>query len=132
MDTAIETLRTFALTHNEIAFAHLCTAALTSGGWTHFGTFVEPVNGTLRYVAGGRVVDIRINDPRTTITRATVNADNLERIEGEEWAVDRVGAVLANVIIDPTSAINTAHALNLIRFTDTARPDGAIARAFEI
>ena len=30
---AIEALRTFALTHNEIAFAHLCTAALAGEEW---------------------------------------------------------------------------------------------------
>lgn len=50
---------------------------------------------------------------------------------GEEWAIERVQAVLDNAIIDPTSKINTCHALNLIRFADTTRPDGAIARSFQ-
>ena len=53
-------------------------------------------------------------------------------IDGEAWAVERVDAVMANAIIDATSAINTAHALLLIRFTDATRPDGAIARSFEV
>jgi hypothetical protein len=32
-NTAIESLRSFALAHNEIAFAHLCTAALEGEEW---------------------------------------------------------------------------------------------------
>jgi hypothetical protein len=45
--------------------------------YTSAGLNVEPIEGTLRDVAGGRCVDIRINDPRSTITSATVNAANV-------------------------------------------------------
>jgi len=76
IDTAaIEALRTFALTHGELAFAHLCTAALA----------------------------------------------------GEPWAVIRMEDV---VMLCGT--FEPAIILDVIRTTDTTRPDGAVARAFEI
>lgn len=45
-NTAIESLRTFALSHNEIAFAHLCTAALNGEEWA-----VERITGALKLIA---------------------------------------------------------------------------------
>ena len=33
MTNTIETLRTFALSHNEVQFAHLCTAAINGEAW---------------------------------------------------------------------------------------------------
>jgi len=79
-NTAIESLRTFAMAHNEIAFAHLCTAA----------------------------------------------------IEGEEWAMERIadGTKRASVATSATSKRD--HRIAIIRSTDTARPDGAIARTLTI
>ena len=78
-NTAIESLRTFALNHNEIAFAHLVTAALN----------------------------------------------------GEDWAVERVSEALDNMLFGHAST-NDTDMLRVIRATDTARPDGAIAKSFEI
>jgi hypothetical protein len=75
----IEALRTFAVANNEMAFAHLCTAALN----------------------------------------------------GEGWAIGRV-----NHVITAAAAYRNRTAvrgpLALIRDADTARPDGAVARSFEI
>jgi len=49
------------------------------------------------------------------------------------WARERVEAVLANVAEGyATSAINTVHALQLIKFADTTRPDGAVARNIQL
>ena len=73
--TEIESLRTFALAHNEIKFAHLCTAALN----------------------------------------------------GEEWAMTRMLDV-----IDMCDGFSSAGVLNVIRATDTMRPDGAVARSFTL
>lgn len=41
--TAIESLRSFATAHNEMAFAHLCTAALAPEEWA-----VERIDAALR------------------------------------------------------------------------------------
>lgn len=47
--------------------------------WTHQGLSVTPIESTRRRVSGGTAIDIVIHDKRTTVTRATVNADNLVR-----------------------------------------------------
>mgnify|MGYP001608257260 FL=1 len=44
--TAIESLRTFALAHGEVSFAHLCTAALNGEAWA-----VERVESVLERIA---------------------------------------------------------------------------------
>ena len=77
----IESLRAFATTHGELAFAHLCTAALA----------------------------------------------------GEEWAVERVNDVFDThydmLALHPAARHHKiADRLELIRLTDTTRPDGTIAR----
>lgn len=80
---AIESLRSFAVANSELAFAHLCTAAL----------------------------------------------------DGEEWAVERMAGPVAEVIDASwtrrghyrSAAVRQAATLRVIRSTDTARPDGAIA-----
>lgn len=77
MTNAIESLRIFALAHNEMAFAHLCIAALN----------------------------------------------------GEAFADDRVQSVLAQIdAMAPDVGDRRQAALEIIRSTDTTRPDGAIAR----
>jgi hypothetical protein len=52
-NTAIESLRTFAMAHNEIAFAHLCTAALAGEEWAMEritqGSATYPHTPVLRY-----------------------------------------------------------------------------------
>ena len=45
--------------------------------YTCEGLSVKPIGGTLRRVAGGLAVDIRISDPRSTVTHAVVNADTV-------------------------------------------------------
>lgn len=45
--------------------------------WRYFGIRVEPQWATKRNVAGGTVIDIRVRDPRCTVTFATVNIDNI-------------------------------------------------------
>jgi hypothetical protein len=83
---AVESLRTFAMQHNEIEFAHMCTAAL----------------------------------------------------EGKEWAIASVEFALSRIALTcaDTGRLNTDEfeelQLRIIRATDTTRPDGAIARKFEI
>ncbi len=81
-----------------------------------------------------------INYADTNTERQSTNRDNLlnfahlctAALAGEEWAVTRLHyfTIPGSCIVDATSAINTAHLLNLIQFTDTTRPDGAIARSF--
>lgn len=44
---AVESLRTFALTHGELAFAHLCTAALEGEEWA-----VERIDAARRALSG--------------------------------------------------------------------------------
>lgn len=56
-------------------------ATFAGGTWTHFGTSVTPLSDTLRRVAGGWAIDLRVHDPRTTCTQCTVNAENLTRID---------------------------------------------------
>lgn len=46
--------------------------------WTHHGLSVTPLEHTRHRVAGGTCIDIEIHDERTTVTRATVNVDNLK------------------------------------------------------
>jgi hypothetical protein len=48
---------------------------------------------------------------------------------GEEWAIERVMTVL-KLTVDGSA--DTVSKLNVIRSTDTTRPDGGIARKFEI
>jgi hypothetical protein len=48
-------------------------------------------------------------------------------LAGEEWAVERVSVVVAEVARTQRRYRNEV-ALNFIRATDTIRPDGAIAR----
>lgn len=79
---AIESLRSFAAANNEIAFAHLCTAALA----------------------------------------------------GEQWAVERVNLAMLNIgrLAMPGSASYDEAKLEIVSAAETDRPDGAIARKFEI
>lgn len=49
--------------------------------WTHFGTSVTPIESTRRRVAGGTCIDVIVHDPRSTITHATINADNLTEVK---------------------------------------------------
>lgn len=54
--------------------------------FTHLGTVVEPIPGTARRVAGGRCVDVRVKDPRSTLTSATVNVDNIIDQDGRRYS----------------------------------------------
>jgi hypothetical protein len=60
---AIESLRTFAITHNEIAFAHMCTAALDGEEWATVQ--IAPV---LRAFRGGRPEIVALDAIRATNT----------------------------------------------------------------
>lgn len=51
--------------------------------WTYHGLSVTPLEHTRRRVAGGTCIDIEIHDPRSTVTRATVNADNLKQASAD-------------------------------------------------
>jgi hypothetical protein len=79
---AIESLRTFAMQHNEIEFAHMCTTAL----------------------------------------------------EGDKRAVELIDNAIHKIDMaqSATGVATEAYKLRVIRATDTTRPDGAIARKFEI
>lgn len=54
---AIEELRGFAIGNNEIAFAHLCTAALNGEAWA-----LERVTAVLDRIAGEMLLAIRAAD----------------------------------------------------------------------
>ena len=45
--------------------------------YTYLGLNVKPLSSTFRCVAGGRCVDISVDDARSTISSATVNADDV-------------------------------------------------------
>ena len=45
--------------------------------WRYFGVRVEPQWLTKRRVPGGTCIDVRVTDPCSTLTWATVNLDNL-------------------------------------------------------
>ena len=60
---------------------------VTEQVYSYFGLTVEPITATLRRVAGGRCVDIRVNDPRSTISHATVNAANVIDRQGRPYAI---------------------------------------------
>ncbi len=77
---AIESLKTFALAHNEIEFVHLCDAA----------------------------------------------------VAGVEWAMIRLAPVLYAWRATTMAGKRAQVRLKIIRDTDTTRPDGAIARGFEV
>ena len=87
IDTAAaKAIRSFAVAHNELQFAHLCTAAL----------------------------------------------------QGEEWAVRRIGLALGDIdqmiadgatYRDGRKMTELEILLDVIRSTDTTRPDGAIAKS---
>ena len=53
--------------------------------YTHHGINVKPIPSTLRRVAGGRCIDILIDDPRFTLSQATVNADDVVDEAGEPF-----------------------------------------------
>jgi hypothetical protein len=53
--------------------------------YTYEGLVVHPIDGTLRSVAGGKVVDIRVEDSRSTITFATVNVHNVIDRQGHPY-----------------------------------------------
>ena len=46
--------------------------------WTYDGLSVTPIWETKRRVPGGLAIDIIVHDKRSTIERATVNADKLK------------------------------------------------------
>lgn len=74
IDTAaIESLRTFALAHNEIEFAHLCTAALNDEAWA-----VEKVTEALDLIACDDEDEI---NPEWARMRA-INATDCSRPDG--------------------------------------------------
>jgi len=58
---------------------------ITRQTYTYFGLTVEPIPGTLRRVAGGRCIDIRVSDPRSTIDSATVNVENVIDRQGRPY-----------------------------------------------
>jgi hypothetical protein len=81
IDTAaIESLRGFALANNELAFAHMCTAALQGETWA-----VERVTDTLRRITAG--LEYRDAD-QSTNTLDCIRATNTTRPDG---AVARAG-----------------------------------------
>lgn len=91
IDTAaVSELRNFAQTHNELQFAHLCTAAINGDQWA---------TDSIEFA--------------------------LERVAKAEFSMTRLGAVVSGDTIETLK-------LRIIRTTDTARPDGGIARKFEI
>ncbi len=63
--TEIENLRTFAVSHGEIQFAHLCTAALNGEEWA-----VERIEGVLVQIRNTLPANIKTEDALATI-RAT-------------------------------------------------------------
>ena len=77
---AIESLRTFALSENEISFAHLCTAALA----------------------------------------------------GEEWAMERIVQARARLSQFNGGRNNEVSRIYVLRSTNTTRPNGTVARSFEV
>jgi hypothetical protein len=62
-NTAIESLRTFAMANNEIAFSYLCLAALAGEEWA-----VERVSVVLRLFRGGRPEIAALDGIRATDT----------------------------------------------------------------
>lgn len=56
-------------------------------------------------------------------------------LDTEEWAVERIGSVLRQIALSKTYELwrdGADRRLEIIRATDTSRPDGAIARSFEV
>jgi cytochrome c-type biogenesis protein CcmE len=64
------------------------------------GLVVVPVEGTVRRVPGGKCVDIRIEDERSTITYATVNVDLVRDRQGILLWADPDGTVRAETCGD--------------------------------
>ena len=60
---------------------------VTKQRYTYHGVACTPIEETLRRVPGGRAVDIRIHDPRSTITYATVNVDNIIDRQGRPYRI---------------------------------------------
>lgn len=57
--------------------AHDCTEDAEEASYKYEGLSVTPLFHSKRQVSGGTVIDIKIHDPRSTITYATVNIAQL-------------------------------------------------------
>ncbi len=84
-----------------------------------------------------------INYADANTERQSTNRDNLlnfvhmctAALDGEEWAEERIGNVLSRISwIRSGNIRNTDDEIRIavIRSTSTTRPDGAIARGFEV
>ncbi len=70
---AIESLRAFALTHNEVAFAHMCTAALAGEEWA-----LGSIDAARRAFCG----DLTYGEPDHGITLAHIRIADTARPDG--------------------------------------------------
>ena len=122
--TDIAVLRTFALAHNEIAFAHLCTAALHQLDATLDSARAYAVKAT------GHCIGCDCTEC-SLLREESVIAD-------DAWAVERLTTGSATyphtpVLRYPGYSYSVYQGdLRIIRATDTTRPDGAIARNIQI
>ena len=108
---AAESLRNFALAHNEIAFAHLVTQALNQldESWSMASSDVARVT---THVVGCDCTECCLM--RTEYVRAV-----------DAWAIKRIEPALIEY-----TANREANPLAVIRSTDTTCPSGATARLF--
>lgn len=58
---------------------------ITQQAYTYEGLSVIPIPETKRCVVGGTVIDIRINDTRSTVTHATVSALTVIDRQGQPY-----------------------------------------------
>lgn len=132
---AIKALRSFALQNGELAFAHLCTAALP--GRLYFGHVMRPV-GYPRFVGVTMMQDaVSMVDGMTRVIPVS-DLDGCDVVDGEEWAIERVTEALRRIaeidwahrrdMTSPYPGIQDNEKIAIIHSTDTARPDGANAR----
>ncbi len=71
-NAAIEALRNFAMSNNEIAFAHLCTAALNGEEWA-----AERINSALRALCG-----LAFSQPESGVALAHIRRTDTTRPDG--------------------------------------------------
>lgn len=124
----IKSLHAFAVQHNELAFAHLCTAALP--GWSFYGETLRPVAAP-RLASATWMQDVVVDGAYRTIPVADLEMFASE-VLGEAWATERIAAVLNMWGICQTMPVIPTAMIDAIRSTNTARPDGAIARSVEV
>jgi len=117
MSTEIESLRTFALAHSEVEFAHLCTSALHQSDET-WGIARSDAAQVTGHIIGCDCTECSLIREESVFAR-------------DSWAVERVAIVISEVN-HTTKAYRDEVKLSFIRATDTTRPDGAVARSFTL